>query len=96
MSQNQTTQTTNLILFQTNCANNGIGVIITTKLARSVAISLGSVPGNIDVLIDNAMNVLKFIVSVAIANRSFDVCLQINAASDAAANPKSGKRKPAK
>lgn len=87
---------TNLILFQMNCANNGIGVIITTKLARSVAISLGSVPGNIDVLIDNAMNVLKFIVSAAIANRSFDFCLQINVTNDATPNPHSGRKTPAK
>lgn len=78
-----------------NCANNGIGVIITTKLARSVATSFDAVP-NIGVLIDSAMNVLKFIVSAAIAKRSLDFRLHRDAANDAMTNPQAGKIKPAK
>lgn len=79
-----------------NCTNNGIGVIITTKLARSVANSFDVLPGNIGVLIDSAMNVLKFIVSAAIAKRSHESCLHTNNINDTMVNPQTGKRKPAK
>lgn len=79
-----------------NCANNGIGVIITTKLARSVANSCGVVPGNTDLLMYSAMNVLKLMVSAAIAKRSFDSCLHTNMVNDEMVNPQSGKRNPAK
>lgn len=76
--------------------NNGIGVIITTKLARSVANSFDVLPRNIDVLIDNDMNTLKFIVSAATAKRSHAFCLHTNAANDAMVKPQTGNRKPAK